>query len=119
MRGATLKFLRRCALSRWSCNCPHLCKSNWARGCQSISTKFRSGNDLSATEYEVKAPSVRGVAIARLTDEPGHHLSLRWQRLAAATPVGDESQGDPHLGLVSSRDEAHGAKPIWQRSGAV
>ena len=49
--GATLKSLRRCALSRWSCNCPHLCKSDYVRGWQSISTKFRSGSDLSATEY--------------------------------------------------------------------
>src|SRR5438445_12202370 len=48
--GATLNSLRRCALSRWCCNCPHLCKSAYVLGWESISTKFRNGNDLSATE---------------------------------------------------------------------
>ena len=48
--GVTLKSLRPCASSRWCCNCPHLCKSTHVRGWQSISIKFRSGNDLSATE---------------------------------------------------------------------
>src|SRR5207253_11264705 len=48
--GATLNSLRRCALSRWCCNCPHLCKSAYVLGWDSISTKFRNGNDLSATE---------------------------------------------------------------------
>ena len=31
-------------------HCPHLDKSDCTRGCQSISTKFRSESDLSATE---------------------------------------------------------------------
>ena len=30
--GATLKSLRRCALSRWCCNCPYLCKSDYVLG---------------------------------------------------------------------------------------
>src|SRR6059036_2594861 len=46
--GGILKSLRPYALSGWSCNCPHLCKSNCTRGYQSIPIKFRSGNDLSA-----------------------------------------------------------------------
>jgi hypothetical protein len=42
--------LRRYALSRWCCNCLHRCKSDYELGYQSISIKFRSGSDLSATE---------------------------------------------------------------------
>src|SRR5262249_62201613 len=51
---ATLKSLRPCALCRWSSSYPHLCRSNCARGLQFISSKSKSGNDLSATELVVE-----------------------------------------------------------------
>jgi hypothetical protein len=46
------------ALSRWSCNCLRSYKSDYECGWQSISAKFRSGNDLSATEIERKTFSL-------------------------------------------------------------
>jgi len=60
-----------------------------------------------------------GVAISRLTEESGDHVSLRWRRQATETSVGDEPKGDPYIGLVSSHDEVDGVGPIWQRSGAL
>jgi hypothetical protein len=48
--GGTSQCLRHCDVCRESCHEPHLYRSHCACGWQSISSKFKSGNDLSATE---------------------------------------------------------------------
>src|SRR5713101_5572036 len=76
MQEALLKSLRPCALSRWSCNCLHLCKSDYGIGLTNIFTRFRNENDLSATEGRLPACAWSDIACRRNPSPPHDRIAF-------------------------------------------